>query len=702
MNTIEPLKFLEADEVASLATQYGTPLFVYDLPGIKKNYDSFSEMPNPYGLTVRYSVKANPTRSILNYFDHLGACFDVSSTWEARRCINAGIDPKKILMTAQEVSDGWEDLCSTGMEFDAGSLHQIKMYGEKFPNTRISLRINPGFGSGLVKKLTSGGAHSSFGLWFQQIEEAKSLAKKYALTIKRIHLHIGSGHEPETLKKAIVRALALCNGIPSVTHLNFGGGYKVTALNSDARHDHHATGKHISESIEKFYRDTGRKLHLELEPGTFSIALAGSLITRVIDVVTTGENGFRFIKIDSGLTEIMRPSYYGAVHPLVVVKQNNTTGTPDDICAQMVCGHCCIAGDILTPRPGDSENFSPMMLARAEVGDYLVVERAGGYAASMSVKNFNSYPEAAEVCRVAKNEYHLARARQTLEQMTQNERDLNITDTEIPNLLKGNIEGSTDVYLAPIQGADMRRNLGHEYFIKKPGLFVTKFVFACLLVGLGWYAVWYGLNKPPDVVPVLVIAGGMLLNGLIYAHLLELQHECLHFHAFDSPRLNRIFGVLTGVFMFSSYTHYRHDHLHHHAYLGTERNNEHFDYRFSNLNSLKGFATAFFDLDRYRRVTHIIRAIFSGGQIPGVVKKEIQKRIKLEYSLCTTLFIASIAASIYLNTLLFALAWWIPLIIISEGVHFLIEMPEHYGLNTQSLPNIFDNTRTIHTNATVA
>jgi len=59
MNRVESLKFLSTDEVPRLAKQYGTPVFVYDFPTIKKNYDYFSQTPNPYGLTVRYSVKAN-------------------------------------------------------------------------------------------------------------------------------------------------------------------------------------------------------------------------------------------------------------------------------------------------------------------------------------------------------------------------------------------------------------------------------------------------------------------------------------------------------------------------------------------------------------------------------------------------------------------------------------------------------------------
>lgn len=122
MNKIETLKFLDSVEVPLLARKYGTPLFVYDMDTIKSNYEYFSKTPNLFGLTVRYSVKANPSKAILAYYDSLGAHFDVSSVWEARRCVNAGIDPKKILMTAQEVSDGWEELCDLGMEYDAGSL----------------------------------------------------------------------------------------------------------------------------------------------------------------------------------------------------------------------------------------------------------------------------------------------------------------------------------------------------------------------------------------------------------------------------------------------------------------------------------------------------------------------------------------------------------------------------------------------------
>lgn len=279
---------------------------------------------------------------------------------------------------------------------------------------------------------------------------------------------------------------------------------------------------------------------------------------------------------------------------------------------------------------------------------------------------------------------------------------MNSNDATAPDILSGDLEGSTDVQLAPVKGKDLRRSLPREYFVKKPALFFSKIVFAFGLIALGWYGVYNVLTTPVTVLSVAGAALGMLVSGLIYAHLIELQHECLHYHAFKSAGLNRLFGVLAGMFIFSSHSHYRYDHLRHHAYLGTERNMEHFDYRFNNLNSLKGFAIAFFDLNRYRRVLSILGSAFTGKPIDGINKEETQRHIKQEYVFYAALFVLSVAASFYFHTWFFALAWWLPALVIAEGAHFMIEMPEHYGLNTQTTPNVVENTRTIRTNAIVA
>jgi len=419
MKINESLKFLLPEEVTDIGEQFGTPIFVYDLASMKSKYEYLSTLPNAFGMTIRYSVKANPNRNIIQLFDSFGAHFDVSSVWEAKRLVRAGIAPGKILMTAQEASEGWQELCSAGMLFDAGSLEQLEMYGQQFAGGEVSVRINPGFGSGLVKKLTSGGSHSSFGIWVEHLDQVLAMADRYRLKIVRLHFHIGSGHEATVLEQTVELGLRICKRLPTVNFLNLGGGYKVAALAGDPIYDHHAMGERIAGQLQAYAEQGGQRLQLEIEPGTYMISLAGSLVTRVIDKVDTGAAGNTFLKIDGGLTEIMRPSYYGALHPLVTVPASGVL--TEQAAEYIVCGHCCVAGDNLTPVAGNSEDFTPQPLGVAGVGDYLVVERAGGYAASMSVKNFNSYPEAAELLRVAEGKYVLLRKRQTLDQMVQNE-----------------------------------------------------------------------------------------------------------------------------------------------------------------------------------------------------------------------------------------------------------------------------------------
>jgi fatty acid desaturase len=257
------------------------------------------------------------------------------------------------------------------------------------------------------------------------------------------------------------------------------------------------------------------------------------------------------------------------------------------------------------------------------------------------------------------------------------------------------IEGDINVKLAPIKGTDNRRQIDRSLFAKKPKLFLTKFVFSLSLVSMSWYIIYAEINIYFTVLAVLVC-------GLMYAHLIELQHECLHNHAFNSSRLNRLFGVMSGAFMLVSHSHYRYDHLRHHANLGTAENMEHFNYRFQGLNSIAGFAKAFFDLSRYKIVFSIFLKALLGKRIEGVEKSSYRKKIKQEYLIYVSIFLTSVVLSIYFGTWFFAIAWWLPSLLIAEGTHFMIEMPEHFGLNSQSEADVLSNTRTIKANKLVS
>ena len=162
------------------------------------------------------------------------------------------------------------------------------------------------------------------------------------------------------------------------------------------------------------------QLALEVEPGTFLVANAGSLVTKVQDIATTGAEGHTFLKLDSGMTEVLRPSLYGAQHPIVLVPAAGAPagGETDYI----VVGHCCESGDLVTPAPDEPETLSRRALGgAASRDDLLVIEGSGAYCSSMATKNYNSFPEAPEVMLAEGGSAHLIRKRQPVEEIWANE-----------------------------------------------------------------------------------------------------------------------------------------------------------------------------------------------------------------------------------------------------------------------------------------
>jgi diaminopimelate decarboxylase len=419
---VEELKFLTEPDVRRIAAEFGTPAFVYDEEIIERTAARMTSLPNAFGLKVRYSLKACPSAAIIRIFDRLGLSFDASSLWEVRRALHAGVAVDKILLTAQQadLGRGLDELLDAGLRFDAGSLGQLESYGAARPGGTVSIRLNPGFGSGLVRRLTSGGPTSSFGIWHEDLPQVAEILRSHGLRLTRLHSHIGSGHYPDVLVRAAQTLLQHARDFPDVDTINLGGGYRVKAFRDDPEWDHTEWAETVADAIREFASETGRELRLELEPGTFLMANSGSIVARVIDVVSTGAEGYTFVKIDAGLTEIIRPSYYGAPHPLVSVPE--TGEARNEVEEYCVAGHCCIAGDVLTTRVGDVEHLAPVVLPRTEPGDYLVIERAGGYCAAMALKNFNSYPEAPEVLRRKSGAFEVIRAPQTFEQLVANER----------------------------------------------------------------------------------------------------------------------------------------------------------------------------------------------------------------------------------------------------------------------------------------
>ena len=390
--TLEILSYLTPEQATFVAQTYGSPVHVYSEALLQMRARQSLDFSAPYGLTVRYAMKANPHPAILGLFNNAGIHIDASSGYEAAKAIQAGVAPSHIMITSQQIPDDLEALVGLGVLFNATSLHQLKHYGQLFPGRAVSVRLNPGIGSGHSRKTNTGGPTSSFGIWHEQIPEVKQIAAAHRLTITKIHTHIGAGTDPKVWHEAARVTLELVEQFPDVTIVNLGGGFKVARMATEHATDLAEVSQVIAELIKQFAHVTGRKLHLEIEPGTYLVANAGSLLSRIIDKVSTGPAGYEFIKLDTGLTEIMRPSLYAAQHPIIVINNQPLLPRP-----YIVVGHTCESGDLLTPEPNQPDVPATRLLQQAAIDDIVVIEGTGAYCASMCAKGYNSFPAAREI-----------------------------------------------------------------------------------------------------------------------------------------------------------------------------------------------------------------------------------------------------------------------------------------------------------------
>ncbi|NBU97082.1 MAG: diaminopimelate decarboxylase [Spirochaetia bacterium] len=419
---IENLRFLTKEQALELESQFGTPIFVYSQKEIEKRADTALAFPHAYGITVRYAMKANPGSTILKILRKKGIKIDASSYYEVKRALGAGFKAGDILLTSQELPsiDQLKEVVLGGTEFNACSLNQLEFYGKLFPTKTVSIRFNPGLGSGGMTKTNVGGNTSSFGIWFEYIEDVKNILKKYDLKVKRVHTHIGSGSDPEVWKAVARYTLEYAEIFPEAEIVNLGGGYKVGRMLDEKSTDFQKIGEPVRQQFIEFFEKHGRKLHFEIEPGTSLVANTGSILCKIMDKVSTGEKGNTFLKLNTGMDTNTRPSLYGSRHPLIVVQKSKKSNS--SIKEFVVVGHCCESGDLFTQEFGGE--ISKRKLEDCEIDDLMVMEGTGAYCSGMSTKNYNSFPESAEVLIANDGSFHLIRKRQELSQIYQNELDV--------------------------------------------------------------------------------------------------------------------------------------------------------------------------------------------------------------------------------------------------------------------------------------
>jgi len=286
---------IDSTAIKRIRDQYGTPLYAYDEKFIIDKCDSLMKMPNAYGLTVRYAMKANSNRTILRLIHARGLHIDASSLNEARRAHMAGIPYKDIMLTTQEVPCGdertaLEDMIRDGMRYNICSLRQLELIADlaKREHVDLSIRLHPGVGSGESSSRNTGDDYCCFGIHHNDIDKALSFAKENGLVFPYVHVHMGSGADPAMWRQNVDIELGLIEKyFKDAISVSFGGGLKEGRMPYETSADVWNMGEYAKKRLEEFYARTNRKLAMEIEPGTFIMANAGYVVARVIDMKST-------------------------------------------------------------------------------------------------------------------------------------------------------------------------------------------------------------------------------------------------------------------------------------------------------------------------------------------------------------------------------------------------------------------------------
>lgn len=415
------MNFLTKEQVEKIEGEFQTPVYVYSEEKLIEAADNFLAFPSAFWHKVRYAMKANSNINILKIFKNKGLKIDCSSEYEAFRALNAWFSWADLQISGQETPSRLEEIIDLWVSMVATSLKQLKAIWEVRPWTKIWVRINPGMGSWAFKAISTGWETSAFGIWHEYIPEIKEIAKKYDLEIVKIHIHIGSENTPESWTNSANIWLNFIKEFDSATCLDMWGWFKMAIMPYEKSAELQSIWKSVAEKFEDFYKETWRKIELEVEPGKYMVINSCSVIAKVDDIVDTWKDWYKFIRVNSWMTEMPRVSMYWVQQPITVIPHLTSPqgeGLKEDY---VVVWHCCESGDILTCKLYDQEVLEPINLPKVSVWDTLVIDWTWAYNSSMSMKNYNSFPEAGEIMIMSNQEIKEIRKRQIPEDIWKNE-----------------------------------------------------------------------------------------------------------------------------------------------------------------------------------------------------------------------------------------------------------------------------------------
>ncbi|MCS7068595.1 MAG: diaminopimelate decarboxylase [Meiothermus sp.] len=348
------------------ARHFPTPFYAYDLAVVLRQLERLQKaFP---GAEIFYAMKANPRLGLLRRLLERGVFVEAVSLGEVLRAYKAGFQRNEVLLNGPLKTPAvLEELSRAGLPMlGLDSLADLRRAIKTLPKARVLLRVNPDLPVATHDHLATGRGESKFGILPEEIGTALELARRSRLEVLGLHLHLGSALEhPQDYQAGfrVMDKLYQTHGPFQV--MNLGGGF---GLGLDL-------GELGAQAVALARQHSAE---LWLEPGRYLVAEAGVLVTRCWGVKRTRRN---YLLIDAGMSQLIRPMLYGAMHPVEPLYKSPLKETYD------LAGPACESGDVLA---------RDVTLPEPKEGDLLAILLGGAYASSMS-SNYLDTPRPAEL-----------------------------------------------------------------------------------------------------------------------------------------------------------------------------------------------------------------------------------------------------------------------------------------------------------------
>lgn len=404
--------FIESTSLSSIASQFGTPCYVYSKAAISNNFLAYQSALADKEHLICYAVKANSNIAVLQTLAELGAGFDIVSIGELERVLRAGGDPAKVVFsgvakTASEMQRALE----LGIHcFNVESEAELELLNSTAAScdaiAAVSLRVNPDVDAQTHPYISTGLKENKFGIDINLAAKVYQRAAQMAhINVVGVDCHIGSQLvDIAPFVAALERLLALVDELAglgiTLQHIDIGGGLGVRYDNEQP-----PTPQSYMSAILPLLTD--RSETLVLEPGRSITANAGVMLTQVQYLKSNGEKNFAIV--DAAMNDMIRPALYQAWMDIQPISAGNSDNALAESAVYDVVGPVCETGDFL------AKDRSLAISA----GDYLCLMSAGAYGFVMS-SNYNSRPRAPEVM-VDGDQVYLVRRRETIEDLLSGE-----------------------------------------------------------------------------------------------------------------------------------------------------------------------------------------------------------------------------------------------------------------------------------------